>query len=148
MKQTWNTKRWEVFAGIIVWVFILSFVIIGITKLMTYNSENQSVYMQENDIISLKESGLAIISKLDTSLIQDSEVFYLEKDNINKTFIIHTWSLNNTYQYVNSQWSSVWDPDDHFSYVYKRSFTLHTFSHSLWWNSSKITTTVEPYIAQ
>lgn len=100
-------KNAESFVGIIIGVFILSFVILGIANLIIYSSNLIESYTDTARVNILKESLWNIVKKLDTSTIQEGEVFYLYKNNTTSTYQIFTGSVNQWAKYVDENGESI-----------------------------------------
>lgn len=120
-----KSKKADSLVWIIIWVFILSFALIGIINILTYN-KNVTSNFEENIYNYLIDTNWDnIVKKLNTNIVQYNEVFYIHKDEINKKFVIYTWSDNEEYAYIDKLWKKVLKEDNLWK-TYKRVFTNKT----------------------
>ncbi|MCH8519027.1 hypothetical protein LAT59_04680 [Candidatus Gracilibacteria bacterium] len=83
-----NTQNAESFVGIIVGIFILSFVVLGIVNVLTYSIGLTTQYEDANRILILKENLTNTIKKIDTSMLAQNEIFYIHKNRATGEFEI------------------------------------------------------------
>lgn len=101
-----NTS-WESLAWIIIWVFILSFVVLGIGKLLSHSNDIIASYNDSTDMRILKSNLSHILLKTDTSQVLENQVFYIYKDRANQEFKIFTGTTNATYKYIDIDWNHI-----------------------------------------
>lgn len=91
---------WETFVSIIIAVTIIMILFISLYKILDYNQEIDDNYSWMNYVNLLENNTNGIVEKIDTSMIQEKEIFYIYKNN--DTFEILTWSINEKYRYINN----------------------------------------------
>jgi len=103
-----STKA-ESFVWIIVWVFILA----------------------TNRIEVLKQNLTNIVKSIDTSALQENDIFYVHKNRADPNrYEIFTWSTNENYQYIDELWNTVSDIN---------TFQWDIYSQVLWVTTEDIT---------
>jgi len=120
-----NSKNADSLAWIIIWVFILSFALVWIISILSYNKNVIQIYEENiyNNIIN--ENWDNIIKKLNTDNTIYKDDFYVYKDNINKNFLIYTWTENEKYKYIDKLWNLI-NTNENVWKTYKRSFNNQT----------------------
>ena len=113
----------ESFAGIIIWVFILSITLVWISNIVWYTHQTLSEYWIKQDIQTLERNTYKILQKLDTSSINVGEEFYIFRDTNN--YNTQTGSSNANSAYINSLWEQVADIANYQWRVYSRVMTLN-----------------------
>ncbi len=103
-----STKA-ESFVGIVVWVFILSFVILGIVNILIFSTDVTARYNESNRIQILKQNITHAIKNIDTSNLNENEIFYVHKNRAANMFEIYTWSVNEHYKYIDEIWETIPD---------------------------------------
>jgi hypothetical protein len=91
----------ETLISVIMGTIILAFAIATIAALLTGNAEMESGYEKNNAVFLLQNNATTVIRKLDTSSVQEGEVFYLFKDTGAAVFKLFTGATNEGYRYVN-----------------------------------------------
>ncbi len=120
-----NNKKWESLAWIIVGIFILSVVMIWVWNIIGHSREVVSRHNDATNIFILKKNTENIISKLDLSLVNVWEKFYLNKNLSSKNFEVFTGSLNENYKYVNANNNNISDINAYdFDDIYSREITI------------------------
>jgi hypothetical protein len=121
-------KNAESIVWIIVAVTILSFAMLWIVNVLTYNRDIKSGYSKKVDKLVLQTNADNIAEKLDLSLINNNETFYIYKDETNKKYKVFTWSQSENYKFIDKFWNYLtnfeWD-------VYTREF-IKTTNTWLW----------------
>jgi len=102
-----KNKSWETFVWIIIRVFILSLVIIWITNLLINTRDTLVKYSDNRDISILINNTNNIIKNIDTSNIEEDELFYLFKNTGSNSFSIFTWITNANYKYIDRLWNKI-----------------------------------------
>lgn len=105
-----HTLKAESFVGIVVWVFILSFVVLWIVNILVFSTDTTARYNETNRIQVLKQNLTYAIKNTDTSALQENEIFYLHKnraDGVNGKYEVYTGSINDSYKYINELWYNV-----------------------------------------
>lgn len=123
MKKSQNA---ESFVGIIVWVFILSFVILWIVNILVFSTDLTTKYNDANRIDILTKNITNIARNMDTSQVKENEIFYIHKNTSAHTYEIYTGSLNENYKYINEIWETIWDNNTY------TSDTDDTYTQILW----------------
>ena len=129
-----QSRKAESFVWIIVWVFILAFVMLGIINILVFSTDVTARYNETNRIQVLKQNLTNIIKNIDTSGLQENEIFYLHKNRSTtlgaSSFDIYTWSLNENYQFIDELWDYI--PDIN-------TFQWDIYSQILWLANEDIT---------
>lgn len=97
-------KKWESLIWIIVGVFLLAMVSLWIGALISNSRGLIEKYEDKLALDLLSLNSYKIIDKIDLSIVQDSEIFYLYKDITNPNdlrYEIKVWEYNSEYKYVN-----------------------------------------------
>ncbi len=107
-----STKA-ESFVWIIVWVFILAFVMLWIVNILIFSTDVTAKYNETNRIQVLKQNLTNVVKDLDTSGLQENELFYVHKNRAtapwDNKFEIYTGATNENYQYIDELWNNVAD---------------------------------------
>lgn len=119
MKQR---KKAESLIWIIIWVFILSFVVVWIWSVLSQSKELTITFDKKMDLDVLTSNSNIIINNVDTSFLNDWDVFFIHKNDVSKTFDIYLWEHNNEYKYINRLWDKVDNPHEYNWDVYIRTF--------------------------
>jgi hypothetical protein len=101
------TKKAESLAGIIVWIFILSFVLLGIGTLIWSSKDLISRFDKKMDLDLLTSSSYNVLNNLDLSSLNIWNIFYLYKNEVTKEFTIEIWSWEVEYKYIDKYWSKI-----------------------------------------
>jgi hypothetical protein len=129
-----QSRKAESFVWIIVWVFILAFVMLWIVNILIFSTNVTAKYNETNRIQVLKQNLTNVIKNIDTSMLQENEVFYVHKNRAStpwdSKFEIYTWSLNENYQYIDELGDSVIDIN---------TFQWDIYSQVLWVANEDIT---------
>ena len=104
-----TSKKAESFAGIIVWVFILSFVMLGIINILIFSTDVTAKYNETNRIEVLKQNLTNVVQKIDTSMIQENEIFYLHRNTTTGEYQIFTGATNENYKYIDEMGNTIAD---------------------------------------
>lgn len=108
-----QTTKAESFVGIIVWVFILSFVMLGIINILIFSTDVTAKYNEANRVQVLKKNLTGIIKNVDTSKLRENEVFYVHKNRATgageNVYEIYTGSINDGYRYIDELGNTVSD---------------------------------------
>jgi len=137
---------WESLVWIIIWVAILIFIISWITNLLISSKETINIYNQKNIITNLKNSTENIIKTIDTSAINETEVFYLNKNTDLKEFEIFTWSINSDYKYIDKYWNSITDITLFQWDIYARILWVERDDNTTWENHQVIKASIKKLI--
>lgn len=129
--------KWESLIGIIIAISLLWFVILWIANLINYSTTVNYNYEITSSVDLIKDNTLNIVKKLDTSSIQENEIFYLYKDTSNKNFLTYTWVLNEQYKYIDKYWENI-DPLSFSWTIYERTIQLEKKDTINWDNIFKI----------
>jgi len=95
-----NNKKAENIIAVIIAVFILSFALLGIINILSFNHDVNEEYQEEiwGHIIEWNIDNL--LEKVDIDAIQDNETFYIYKNTASGSFETKTWSANSDFQYI------------------------------------------------
>lgn len=115
-------KKAESLAAVIIAILILSFILVGIMSMLSFEKAVSSNFETEIKKYILELNSNSIIKKLDLSSIQENEEFYVYKNENTKTFEALTWAINESYKYINYLWENV-DPDENIWKTFIRSYT-------------------------
>jgi len=127
-----KNKKAESLAWVIIWVFILSIIMLWITNLLINSADTIYLYENKRDISILKNNTINVVKKLDTSGIQETELFYLYKNKETNNFEIKTWSWNYTYKYIDRLWNNITNLDNFNWPIYSRVLWLERKDTSIW----------------
>lgn len=124
------SRKAESFVGIVVWVFILSFVMLGIVNILIFSTDVTAKYNESNRIQVLKQNLTNVIKNIDTSGIEENEVFYVHKNRAADVFEIYTGSTNENYKYIDELGNTISDIS---------TFEGDIYSQILWISTEDIT---------
>jgi len=127
-----TSKKAESFIGIMIGVFLISIVILGISNLLNYSGEIIRDYEDNTKINILKNNTKNIIKNINTDSILENEIFYIQKDEINNIYLVHTGSSNDGYKYINEYGQYLADPINYDGSVYARQLWLEREDTSVW----------------
>ncbi|MDQ7022414.1 MAG: hypothetical protein Q9M97_02610 [Candidatus Gracilibacteria bacterium] len=116
-----QNKQAESLVGIIVGIFILSFVLLGIGNLIGNSRENISHFDEQMDIDILSKNAYKIINTIDLSALSDGDIFIFIKDKIAKEIKIQTLE---EYKYINNSGEKVSNPINYKGKVYERTLEI------------------------
>lgn len=141
-----KNNSWESLVWVVIWVFILSLIILWVANMLINSKTIVEIYENKKMINILKNNTEKVISKIDTSRIKETEIFYLYKDFSFKEFVVFTWSTNANYKYIDKYWNQVndlvwfqWD-------IYSRVLWLERDDNSLWNNHQIIKVSIKKLI--
>ncbi|NDK09895.1 hypothetical protein GW846_03890 [Candidatus Gracilibacteria bacterium] len=120
-----NTKA-ESFVGIVVGVFILSFVMLGIINILIFSTDLTVKYNDNNRTQVLKQNISNAVKNTDTSLLQEKEVFYVYKNIATKEYEIFTGATNERYKYINEQGEFIADINSYDGDIYSQTLWVDT----------------------
>ncbi|MDP2091102.1 MAG: hypothetical protein Q8K30_05920 [Candidatus Gracilibacteria bacterium] len=121
----------ESLIGVIIGIFILSFIVLGITNLLINSKNIINTYENKKIINLIKNNSENILKKINTEDIQETEVFYLYKDIINKEFVIFTGSTNVGYKYIDEFGNKIDNLESFDGDIYSRIFWAERDDNSL-----------------
>jgi len=102
---------------IIVWVFILAFVMLWIVNILIFSTDVTARYNETNRIQVLKQNLINVVKDIDTSSLQENEIFYIHKNRSStpweSKFEIYTGSGFSNYQYIDELGDSIVDINTH-----------------------------------
>ena len=125
-----QSRKAESFVWIVVWVFILSFVILGIVNILIFSTDITLQYNESNRIQILKQNLTNVVKNIDTSSLWENEIFYVHKNRAASNFEIYTGSLNEHYKYIDQLWETIPDVN---------TFQWDIYSQILWISTEDIT---------
>lgn len=138
---------WESLIWIIIWIFILSFIILWITNLLINSKNIIDAYENKKIISILKNNTENIVKNIDTSSINETEAFYIYKNNIEpKAFEVYTWTTNANYKYIDQYWNYISDVVNYNWDIYSRILWLERDDNSIWENHQIIKVSVKKLI--
>jgi len=97
-----------------------------IVNILIFSTDVTARYNETNRVQVLKQNLTNIVKKIDTSTLQENEIFYLHKNPAAiwwAKYEIYTWALNSNYQYIDELWDHVSDTD---------TFEWDIYSQILW----------------
>lgn len=115
-------KKAESLIAIIIAILILSFILIGVMSMLSFENTISLNFETEIKKYILELNSNSIIKKLDLSTIQENEEFYIYKNETTKTYEVLTWATNESYKYINYLWEKV-DPEQNIWKTFTRSYT-------------------------
>lgn len=125
-----HSRKAESFVGIVVWIFILSFVMLGIVNILVFSTDVTARYNESNRIQVLKQNLTNVVKNIDTSNISENEIFYIHKNRAANVFEIYTWAINQNYRYIDEVGDTI--PDIN-------TFENDIYSQVLWISTEDIT---------
>lgn len=128
----------ESLIGIIIWIFILSFVLIGIGNVIFHSKDMIIHYDNMYKIDVLKYNMDTILRSLNTSDIAQNEIFYIYKNIATKRFEILTGSVNEEYKYIDENGNKV-DRNNFEDDIYERTLQKQIDDSSLGFRNQVIT---------
>ena len=132
-----NSKKAETIVSIIVWILILSFIILTLSKVLIQSKENIETFNNYRISNLLKNNTSNIVSKLNTENIKENEFFYLYKNDSSQEFQVLTWVLNDSNQFINKYWDKI-DVNTFDWVIYKRLLWLEKEDNSIDWEKNQI----------
>jgi len=142
-----NTNiRAESLAGIMIWVFILSIVLLGIGNMISFSYNSIQAYEENSTLELLKSNTDSVIRKIDTSNINAGERFFLHKDNTNKNFVVGTGAVFEPYTYIDSTGNHIADPINYVGDVYSRILYIERYDKNLNTNNQVIRVSIKKLI--
>ena len=74
---------------------------LGIVNILIFSTDVTAKYNETNRVQVLKQNLTNAIKKMDTSMIQENEIFYVHKNNITHQYEIFTGAINEAqYKYI------------------------------------------------
>lgn len=137
---------WESLVWIIIWVFILSFIILWVTNLLINSQAIINTYENKKIISILKNNTENIVKKIDTSKVNETEIFYINKNTTTNQFEVFTWSTNYTYKYIDQYWINVTDLTNFQWNIYSRILWVERADNSVWENHQIIKVSIKELI--
>lgn len=125
---------WESLVWIIIWIFILSFILLWVTNLLINSKTVIDNYENKKTISLLKNNSENIIKEIDTSSVNESENFYIYKNNTTKEFEILKGTINEKYKYIDKYWNYIDDLENFDWDVYSRILLLERNDNLIWEN--------------
>ena len=125
-----RSHKAESFVGIVVWVFILSFVVLWIVNILIFSSDTTTKYNETNRIQVLKQNLTNAVKKVDTTNLLENEIFYLHKNRASTNYEIYTGSTNENYKYIDELGNTIPDVS---------TFEGDIYSQVLWVSNEDIT---------
>ena len=116
-----KNKNAESLVWIVIGVFILWFVLVWIMSILSFNKDISNSYTKEISSYVLQWNSENIMKKLDLSKVNNWDTFYIYKNETTKEFEVLTWSINESYKYIDSMWNNV-DPTINIWKTYVREF--------------------------
>ena len=127
------SKKADNLVWIMIAVFILSFIIIWISNILNFNREVIYEYADETDTFILTTNAENILKKIDTSEINEWDVFYIFKDE--NEYKTSTWEI---YKYIDRTWNNI-NPESFEWNIFTREITkwgnILEFLEQEWWIS-------------
>lgn len=132
-----NNKKAESLIWIIIWIFILAIVILWISNLLINNKINLSEIDNELNELLLKQNSISILEKINTDLILENEKFYVYKDLSNKKIEIFTWSVNESYKFIDLYGNKINNINSYEWSIYSRTYTINYSTNKYTWKKTK-----------
>lgn len=143
MKKAQNA---ESFVWIVVWVFILSFVMLWIINILIFSTDITTKYNQANRIEILKQNLTNVIKKIDTSGLQENEIFYVHKNRAASNYEIYTGSTHDGYKYVDETGNSIPDINSWNDDIYSQVLWVATEDASFLWENQVIRASIKKLV--
>lgn len=137
------SQKGESLVWIIIGVTILSFVLVWIMNLVFQGQDVVDNFQSNRDVSLLEENAILIGNVLDTSLVQEDELFYVSRNTTDNTYYIYTGTLNQWYKYIDSLWNTISNTWSYVWIYYERSFTLKRKTNPAGTVYTLITPTIE-----
>ena len=91
-----------------------------------------NTYKNKRDINVLRNSTINIVQKLDTTLVQETEIFYLYKNTTTNNFEVKVGTWSYIYKYIDNLWNKVDDLQNFPWNIYSRVLWVEREDTSLW----------------
>jgi len=127
-----KNQKGESFAGILVWVFILSFVILWIVNIITFSLDSSNAYVAENRSHNITSNAYRIFDSLDSSSLVSWEEFYIYKDNSSGNFSFLTWATNESYRFIDDSMEYISDINTYEWTIYVLKWIIYKKDSFLW----------------
>ena len=146
-------KKAESFTSIIVWILILSFIIAGIANTLNYSIHLTHQYEEKNQILMLTRNIKNIVKKIDTSEIEENEIFYIYRDTTTEEYefkifrpeecitLLPIWwdeEICHNYRYINYLWETIPDIAEYNWDIYSQEIFIRMRDVSLWITNESI----------
>jgi hypothetical protein len=122
-----HKKNAESIIWVIIAVSILLVIMLWVLNILIYWKDITSNYWDDINLIFLKASADNIIKNLNTNSVQNWEEFYIYKDKNTKEYQVFTWSINETYKYIDKSWNNI-NPNNsiwtYYSRIYKKNVNI------------------------
>ncbi len=132
-----KNNKGETIVWILIWVFIISIVILGISSLMTYSRATIHSYDRSTKISILRENLTNIIQWINIDTVNENEIFYIYKNTTLKEYEIFTGSTNAGYKYIDVNGDKVDDLENFEWDIYAQILWIEREDTSLQ-NSNKL----------
>ncbi|MBP8016683.1 hypothetical protein KAZ01_01625 [Candidatus Gracilibacteria bacterium] len=96
-----TNKKGDNLISVLIGTFIIAIIILGIINILSSNYVIEDDYSRSNKILLLQYNTTNIVRALDTSFLNEGDIFYIYKDVENKNFLIKTGIGNEQYKYIN-----------------------------------------------
>lgn len=103
---------------------------LGIVNILIFSTDVTAKYNESNRIQVLKQNLTNVVKELDTSMIEENQIFYVHKNRAASTYEIYTGSTNEHYRYIDELGNTIPDINN---------FNGDIYSQILWVSSEDIT---------
>lgn len=154
-----KTQKAETFAGIIIWVFILSFVMLWIVSILNFSWDITKKYDIENRKLVLTQNLKRITQRIDTSELSQNELFFLNKNTALWVFEIvrpeecinNLPPLSDTSscfdnRYIDALWNTVENIKDYSGDIFTQDIKIIYEDTSLWITNKLIDVKINTYL--
>ena len=154
-----KTQKAETFAGIIIWVFILSFVMLWIVSILNFSWDITKKYDTENRKLVLTQNLKRITQRIDTSELSQNELFFLNKNTALWVFEIvrpeecinNLPPLSDTSscfdnRYIDALWNTVENIKDYSGDIFTQDIKIIYEDTSLWITNKLIDVKINTYL--
>ena len=154
-----KTQKAETFAGIIIWVFILSFVMLWIVSILNFSWDITKKCDIENRKLVLTQNLKRITQRIDTSELSQNELFFLNKNTALWVFEIvrpeecinNLPPLSDTSscfdnRYIDALWNTVENIKDYSGDIFTQDIKIIYEDTSLWITNKLIDVKINTYL--
>ena len=99
---------------------------LGIINILIFSTDVTAKYNETNRIEVLKQNLTNVVQKIDTSMIQENEIFYLHRNTITGTYQVFTGSSNQNYKYIDEMGNTINDITTYQGDIYSQILWMAT----------------------
>lgn len=121
-----NNNKAETLISILIWIVIIVIIAFWTMKMIEYDKQKSIDYNKTNEIFMLETNANNLIKKIDTSVFNKNEIFYLYKTG--SQILAYSWTNNDYLKYINANWDLVTNTWIYKWNVYTRTFIIWSWT--------------------